>query len=55
VDERIPYIKGDVINSKVAEWLSSYTEGKQYEPFSCGFIIWMYMSPIYREGNMLIW
>jgi len=37
VDERIPYIKGDVINSKVAEWLSSYTEGKQYKPFFLWF------------------
>jgi len=37
VDERIPYIKGDVINNKVAGWLSSYTEGKQYEPFFLWF------------------
>ena len=37
VDERIPYIKGDVINSKVTEWLSSYTGGGEYKPFFLWF------------------
>jgi len=44
VDERIPYIKGDVINSKVAEWLSSYTEGKRYEPF----FLWLHYMDVHE-------
>jgi len=37
VDPRIPYIRGDLINSKVIGWLSTYTRGGAYEPFFLWF------------------
>ncbi len=37
VSDRIPYITGDVINRKVADWLSSYVRGGEYQPFFLWF------------------
>ena len=33
VSDKIPYIKGDGINHKVDQWLSSYTKNDNYRPF----------------------
>ena len=33
VSDKIPYIKGDGINYKVDQWLSSYTKNDNYNPF----------------------
>jgi len=33
VSDKIPYIKGDGINHKVEQWLSSYTKDDNYNPF----------------------
>jgi len=33
VSDKIPYIKGDGINHKVDQWLSSYTKRDNYHPF----------------------
>jgi arylsulfatase A-like enzyme len=33
VSDKIPYIKGDGINHKVKQWLTSYTENDNYLPF----------------------
>jgi len=33
VSDRVPYIKGDGINHKVDQWLSSYIKGDDYRPF----------------------
>jgi len=33
VSDKIPYIKGDAINHKVEQWLSSYTKDDNYNPF----------------------
>ena len=33
VSDKIPYIKGDGINHKVDQWLSSYTKDDDYHPF----------------------
>ena len=44
VDEKIPYIRGNVINSKVAEWLSSYTKGGEYKPF----FLWLHYMDIHE-------
>jgi arylsulfatase A-like enzyme len=44
VDERIPYIKGDVINSKVDKWLSSYTRVGEYKPFC----LWLHYMDIHE-------
>ena len=33
VNDKIPYIKGDGINYKVAQWLSSYIKDDHYRPF----------------------
>ena len=37
VDNRIPYITGDVINKKVINWLSSHVKDKEYKPFFLWF------------------
>jgi len=44
VDPKIPYIKGDVINSKVDKWLSSYTQGGGYKPF----FLWLHYMDIHE-------
>jgi len=44
VDEKIPYIKGNVINDKVAEWLSSYSRGGGYKPF----FLWLHYMDIHE-------
>lgn len=33
VSDMVPYIKGDIINSKTADWLASYTREPDYKPF----------------------
>ena len=33
VSDKIPYVKGDGINHKVDQWLSSYTKDDNYHPF----------------------
>jgi len=44
VDERIPYIRVDVINRKMAEWLSSHTGEGQYRPF----FLWLHYMDIHE-------
>jgi len=44
VDEKIPYIRGNVINDKVAEWLSSYSRGGGYKPF----FLWLHYMDIHE-------
>ena len=44
VDEKIPYIKGDVINGKVSEWLSSHSRGGRYKPF----FLWLHYMDIHE-------
>lgn len=43
VTDRSPYITGDVINRKVADWLSSYT-GRRYEPF----FLWLHYMDVHE-------
>jgi len=44
VDPKTPYIKGDVINSKVDKWLSSHTRGGEYRPF----FLWLHYMDIHE-------
>ena len=44
VDEKIPYIKGNVINDKVVEWLSSYSREEGYKPF----FLWLHYMDIHE-------
>ena len=44
VDDKIPYIKGDVINSKVDKWLTSYTQNEEYKPF----FLWLHYMDIHE-------
>ncbi len=44
VDSKIPYIRGDVINNKVANWLSSHTQGGEYKPF----FLWLHYMDIHE-------
>jgi len=37
VGDRIPYVTGNVINSKLTEWLSSFTKEEAYKPFFLWF------------------
>ncbi len=37
VGDKIPYVTGNVINSKLTEWLSSYTKEEAYKPFFLWF------------------
>lgn len=37
VDPKVPYIKGDAINTKVINWLSAHTGSGQYKPFFLWF------------------
>jgi arylsulfatase A-like enzyme len=43
-DERIPYIRGDVINTKVTDWLSSHTGTKDYAPF----FLWLHYMDVHE-------
>ena len=44
VDSKIPYIRGDAINGKVTEWLSSYSRGGKYRPF----FLWLHYMDIHE-------
>jgi len=44
VSPEIPYIKGDGINSKVDEWLSSYTREGKYRPF----FLWVHYMDVHE-------
>jgi len=44
VSPEIPYIKGDGINSKVDEWLSSYTKEEKYRPF----FLWVHYMDVHE-------
>jgi arylsulfatase A-like enzyme len=44
VDPKIPYIKGDVINSKIDKWLSSYTQHGEYKLF----FLWLHYMDIHE-------
>ena len=44
VEPRIPYIRGNVINTKVSNWLSSHTRGEEYEPF----FLWLHFMDIHE-------
>ena len=44
VDSEIPYIKGDVINSKIDKWLSSHTQRGEYKPF----FLWLHYMDIHE-------
>jgi arylsulfatase A-like enzyme len=43
-DERIPYIRGDAINTKVTDWLSSHTGTKDYAPF----FLWLHYMDVHE-------
>jgi len=44
VPDMAPYILGDVINSKAADWLESYTEQSDYKPF----FLWVHYMDIHE-------
>lgn len=44
VDPKIPYIRGNVINSKVIEWLSTHTRGEEYKPF----FLWLHYMDVHE-------
>ena len=44
VDDKTPYIKGDVMNGKIAKWLSSYTQHGEYEPF----FLWLHYMDVHE-------
>jgi len=44
VDSKAPYIKGNVINTKAAKWLSSYTKGREYRPF----FLWLHYMDVHE-------
>ena len=44
VSPEVPYIKGDIINSKVEKWLSSYTHGGECKPF----FLWLHYMDIHE-------
>lgn len=44
VEPRIPYIRGNIINGKVKNWLSSYTKGGDYKPF----FLWLHYMDIHE-------
>jgi len=44
VSPEIPYIKGNEINSKVDEWLSSYTKEEEYKPF----FLWVHYMDVHE-------
>ncbi len=44
VDDTCPYIKGDVINQKVDQWLSGYVSGDDYKPF----FLWVHYMDVHE-------
>ena len=44
VSQEVPYIKGDEINKKVDEWLSSYIQGGEYRPF----FLWLHYMDVHE-------
>ena len=44
VSSEVPYLKGNEINSKVGEWLSSYTKGNEYRPF----FLWLHYMDVHE-------
>jgi len=44
VEPRIPYIRGHIINTKVNNWLSSYTRGGEYKPF----FLWLHYMDVHE-------
>jgi len=44
VEPRIPYIRGNIINTKVSNWLSSYTKSGEYKPF----FLWLHFMDIHE-------
>ncbi|GAJ02987.1 unnamed protein product [marine sediment metagenome] len=44
VEPRIPYIRGNIINAKVTNWLSSHTKGGEYKPF----FLWLHYMDIHE-------
>jgi len=44
VTDEVPYIKGDKINKKVDEWLSSHVKGANYKPF----FLWLHYMDVHE-------
>ena len=44
VEPRIPYVRGNVINTKVINWLSSHTKGSEYKPF----FLWLHYMDVHE-------
>lgn len=44
VTSEVPYVKGDGINKKVSEWLSSHTEEREYKPF----FLWLHYMDVHE-------
>ena len=44
VTDEVPYIKGNKINQKVDEWLSSYIKGGEYNPF----FLWLHYMDVHE-------
>ena len=44
VESRIPYIRGNIINPKVTNWLTYHTKGGEYEPF----FLWLHYMDIHE-------
>jgi len=44
VEPRIPYIRGNIINTKVNDWLSWHTKGGEYNPF----FLWLHYMDIHE-------
>jgi arylsulfatase A-like enzyme len=44
VEPRIPYVRGNVINAKVNDWLSWHTKGREYKPF----FLWLHYMDIHE-------
>ncbi len=43
-DERLPYVRGDAINTKVTGWLSSHARTKDYAPF----FLWVHYMDVHE-------
>ena len=44
VEPRIPYIRGNVINTKVSDWLSSHASSGEYKPF----FLWLHYMDVHE-------
>jgi len=44
VEPRIPYVRGNIINTKVASWLSSHVGGGEYKPF----FLWLHYMDVHE-------